>query len=175
MRVVVLHTDPLFVPRFDLVPLLVARSGDVVRACPTAAPVSPVPKPHTAAVAFLHNRCRRRHTGATADDGCRFDSSAAGGGGRSEPVQTGHGHGHRLLVSAAIVVELQRFADFCHQRVHFFGVDGDGLLQKDVVFLPTRHCELRVGVLWVLLRVFLRFSMNESRRAAPRSHHAAEQ
>lgn len=132
MRIVLLHADPLFVPRFDLVPVLVAvRSGDVIRACPAAPPVSPVPQPHAAAVAFL-----RWSRSAAADDGRRFDPCAAAAG---EPVQARHGDGYSLLVAAVIVVELQRLADSRHQRVHFFGVDGDGLLQKDVVLLPTGH------------------------------------
>lgn len=130
MRVVILHVHPIFVPRFNLVPLLVARSGDAIRACPAAPPVSP--EPHAAAAAFL----RSRSSSVAADESRRFDSAGAAAG---EPVQAGHRHGHRLLVSAAVVVELQRFADLRHQRVHLFGVDGDGLLQKDVVLLPTRH------------------------------------
>lgn len=143
MRIVLLlHADPLFVPRFNLVPVLFAvRSGDVVRACPAAPPVPPGPEPHTAAVAFL-----RRSSRAAAEDRRRFDPAGAAAG---EPVQAGHGHGHRLLVAAAIVVELQRLADFRHQRVHLFGVDGDGLLQKDVVLLPTGHRGGDESGLWV--------------------------
>lgn len=167
MWIVLLHADPLFVPRFDLVPVLVAvRAGDVIRACPAAPPVSPaVPQPHAAAVSLLHRSSR-----ASADEGRRFDPAGAAAG---EPVQAGHGHGHRLLVAAAIVVELQSFADFCHQRVHFFGAHGDGLLQKDVVLLPTGHRGEYWSDVWMdAVRVFV-VRMNESRGAAPRSHHAA--
>lgn len=135
--VVLLHVDPFLVPRLDLVPVLLARSGDVVRARPAASPVSPVPEPHAASVTFLQRRrCPGAAAAAAAEDRCRFEPPGAAAG---EPVQTGHGHGHRLLVPAAIVVELQRLADSGDQRVHLFGVHGDGLLQKDVVLLPAGH------------------------------------
>lgn len=128
MRVVLLH--PFSVPRFDLVPVRVTvRPGDVVWARSAAAP--PVsPEPHAAAAALLP-RCSRS---AAADEG--------------------RGHGHRLLMAAAgVAVELQRLSDLGDQRVHFFGVNGDGLLQEDVVLLPTGHgggSGARAGFGWVL-------------------------
>lgn len=166
MRVVVLHADPLFVPRRHLVPVLLAvGAGDVVRARPAAPPV--VPEPHTAAGSPVLRRSSR----AAADERRRFSSAGAAAG---EPVQAGHGHGHRLLVAAAIVVELQRFADFCHQRVHFFGVDCDGLLQENVVLLPTGHPAACAPRFPVNSECFCR-GVTESRGDAPRSLHAARQ
>lgn len=148
MRIVLLYGDPLFAPRFDLVPVLLAvRSGDVVRTRPAAPPVSSAAEPHAAAAAPL-----RRSRRAAAEDGRWFDARGAAAG---ESVQARHGHGHGLLVAAVIVVELQRLADSRHQRVHLFRVDGDGLLQKDVVLLPAGHSVGRsVDALrgfWVLL------------------------
>lgn len=58
MRVIILHGDRLFVPRFDLVPVLFAvRSGDVVRARPAATTMSPAPEPHAAAASLLGLSC----------------------------------------------------------------------------------------------------------------------
>lgn len=126
MWIILLHVDSLFVPRFDLVPLLVAVGpGDVIRTCPAAPPVSSVPEPHATAGPFL--RWSSSITTPDTDDPRWFDPRG------------GDGHGHSLLVRAAIVVELQSFADFRHQRVHFFRIHGDGLFQKDVILLPARH------------------------------------
>lgn len=163
MRVVVLHAQPFLVPGLDLVPFLVARSGDVVRTRPAAASVSPASEPQAAAVCLLHHRpgaATHQTRLFTASHGCRA---------RCNPVETWHRHGF-LVVAAAIVVELQRLADFRHQRVHFFGVDRHRLLQKDVVFLSTRHFQSvcrRLGVDCGLKR------MNESSLASRCSRHAA--
>lgn len=76
MWIVLLYADPLFVPLFDLIPVLIAvGSGDIIWTRPAAPPVSPVSQPHTATVSRLN--CSSR---ATADDSRRFDTAGAAAG-----------------------------------------------------------------------------------------------
>lgn len=131
MGIVLLRSDRFFVPLFNSVPVLFAiGSGDVVRTRPVVPPMWPAPQAHVAAPSPL-SRSRRAAVRL-------LDPSGAAPG---SAVQARHGHGHGLLVAAAaaVVVELQSLSDPRHQRVHLFGVDGDRLLQKDVVLFSTGH------------------------------------
>lgn len=112
--------ESLSVPRCEVVPFLIAGAGDVIWTRPGRFPAAP--EPYTAAVSLV---C----AGGVVAAVVVVVTAAAG-----QTVETRH----RLLCSA-IVVQLKRLTDFCHKSVHFFRVDGHGLLQKDVVFLSTRH------------------------------------
>lgn len=142
MWVVVLDSCayPLSVPRFEIVPLLVTWAREAVWTS-SVTTLPPVSKPYAAPGTFLQGH-------AIVVVGLFGDVTTAAVAG--ETVET-----HRLLIST-IVVKLQRLADFRDQRVHFFWIDGNRLLQEDVVLLSTRH--------FVVFCVFLgcSFEMNGS-------------
>ena len=106
------NIDSFSVPRFKMVPFLIAGSRYVVRA--RSAPYISAPQTDAAAVAPRVGRGAAALLGAVA---AAVTAAAAG-----ETVQTRH------RLAGAIVVKLQSLSDFCHQRVHFFGIHGDGLL-----------------------------------------------
>lgn len=129
----------LSVPRCEMVPFLIAGARDVVWTCPSRFPAAT--ETYTAAISLL---CTGS-VGTVVTLLVVVVGAAAAAAGQTVETR------HRLLCSA-IVVQLKSLADFCHKRVHLFRIDGDGLLQKDVVLLSTRHFQVNLKrsatILW---------------------------